>query len=323
MASFGNKRKDFSIRPPRQQVDGTPFFVTDSANIDFTLENLNLTANLTATGILAGTYGNSTTVPVITLDVYGRVTGITTAAIPQLLLQTNSIDNPIQTLLNLIAGTNMTITDDGLGNITFDATGGSGGTYTVDNGLTESPANNFQLGGPLVQNTDLTNSSFYLRFTQSAGKALELYSNDAEALLTQRANTSRNTVDTVARLVRRSTTNPLGIWTQSGFGAALDFDLMMSNGATVTAGSIAARWNSPISPVESSFLTFSTRNAGVLAIQMTLDNNGILGLTSYGTGAFVGAPAYSLGVDASGNVVEFTASPTTGDSVSPFLLMGG
>jgi hypothetical protein len=31
--------------------------------------------------------------------------------------------------------------------------GGGGGTYTVNNGLTESPANNFQLGGPLILNT--------------------------------------------------------------------------------------------------------------------------------------------------------------------------
>ena len=81
MAFFGNKRKDFSIRLPRQQVDNTPFFVTDSANIDFTLENLNLTANLTTTGVTAGTYGSSILVPVITLDVYGRITGITTIAI--------------------------------------------------------------------------------------------------------------------------------------------------------------------------------------------------------------------------------------------------
>ena len=131
MAFFGNKRNDFSIRPPRQQVDGTPFFVTDSSNINFTLENLNLTANLTPTGILAGTYGDATHIPILVLDAYGRVTGVTTAAIPQVLLQTNSVDNPTQTILNLVAGTNMTITDDGLGNITFDATGGSGsGTVT-------------------------------------------------------------------------------------------------------------------------------------------------------------------------------------------------
>jgi hypothetical protein len=42
-------------------------------------------------------------------------------------LETNGTPNGDQNLLNLVEGTNMTITDDGLGNITFDATGGSGG----------------------------------------------------------------------------------------------------------------------------------------------------------------------------------------------------
>jgi len=39
-------------------------------------------------------------------------------------LQTNGTANGDQNLLNLVEGTNMTITDDGVGNITFDATGG-------------------------------------------------------------------------------------------------------------------------------------------------------------------------------------------------------
>jgi hypothetical protein len=42
-------------------------------------------------------------------------------------LQTNGVDNVVQTLLNLEAGTNMTITDNGNGTITFDASGGGGG----------------------------------------------------------------------------------------------------------------------------------------------------------------------------------------------------
>jgi hypothetical protein len=129
MFSFNNPRKDYSIRPPKQAIANNAFYVIDSANIDFTYNTINkeLTANLTKTGVIAGTYGSSTIVPVITLDIYGRITGVTTATIPQLLLQTNSVDNPTQTILNLIQGTNMTITDDGLGNITFDATGGGGG----------------------------------------------------------------------------------------------------------------------------------------------------------------------------------------------------
>ena len=77
-----------------------------------------------------------------------------------LTLQTNGLPNGDQTLLNIVAGTNMTITDDGFGNITFDATGGPGGTYTVNNGLSAQTVpsvnpNNFQLGGNLVKNTTI------------------------------------------------------------------------------------------------------------------------------------------------------------------------
>ena len=324
MPFFGNKRRDFSIQPPRQQVDGTPFYVTDSANIDFTLENLNLTADLTLTGVLPGTYGNITNIPSVTVDQYGRITGVTLIpfSLTGITLETNGVANGNQTLLNLVAGTNMTITDDGFGNITFDATGG-GSTYTVDNGLTENPIGNFQLGGNLVQNTDITNAGNYLRFTQNAGKALELYSNNAESLLAERANTSRNTIDTVLRIVRKSTTNPLGIWTLPLFGASIDFDLMLRNGTVVTAGQIISKWDSPLSPVERSYLEFSTRNSGNLAVKMTIFDFGGINLSDYGSGTFINTPTYSLGVDALGNVVEFTASPTTGDSISPFLLMGG
>lgn len=41
-------------------------------------------------------------------------------------LSTNSVLNGNQNILNIIEGTNMNITDDGLGNITFDSTGGGG-----------------------------------------------------------------------------------------------------------------------------------------------------------------------------------------------------
>lgn len=37
--------------------------------------------------------------------------------------------------------------------------GGGGGTYTADNGLTENPTNNFQLGGPLTQYTVIDGAS--------------------------------------------------------------------------------------------------------------------------------------------------------------------
>ncbi len=43
-----------------------------------------------------------------------------------LTLQTNGVENPDQTLLNLVEGANVTITDDGAGNITIAATGDTG-----------------------------------------------------------------------------------------------------------------------------------------------------------------------------------------------------
>jgi hypothetical protein len=47
-----------------------------------------------------------------------------------ILLQTNGVDNGDQNLLNLVEGTNVTITDDGLGNVTIDSTG-SGSTILL------------------------------------------------------------------------------------------------------------------------------------------------------------------------------------------------
>lgn len=41
-------------------------------------------------------------------------------------LQTNGVNNAVQSLLNLVAGSNITITDNGDGSITFDSTGGGG-----------------------------------------------------------------------------------------------------------------------------------------------------------------------------------------------------
>lgn len=50
------------------------------------------------------------------------------------------------------------------GKIKFPA-GGPGGIYTVDNGLTENPAGNFQLGGTLIQDTTITGANFNFTYT--------------------------------------------------------------------------------------------------------------------------------------------------------------
>ena len=196
MAFFGNKRKDFSIQPPKQQVDGTPFYVTDSANIDFTFANLNLTANLTQTGVTAGTYGDATHIPILTLDSYGRVTGVTTTTFSAsgVLLQTNSTDNDSQTILNLTSGTDIQVVDLGGGVIKFNYTGTGGnavwgsitGTLTDQTDLTSYLTTNYY---PLTGNP----SGFITGIAASQGLKLNP-SNSVDVQLGSDADDSSATI---------------------------------------------------------------------------------------------------------------------------------
>lgn len=69
-----------------------------------------------------------------------------------LTLETNSVLNGSQTLLNLVQGSNMTITDDGVGNITFASTG-SGVNFGIEGQI---PFMN-----PTNDNFDYTNDLFW------------------------------------------------------------------------------------------------------------------------------------------------------------------
>lgn len=382
MPFFSNKRKDFSIQPPKLQVSSIPFFVTDSANIDFTFANNNLTGDLTLTGVIAGTYGSNTQVPVLQIDQWGRITGVTlqTISTSGLALETNGTPNGNQALLNLVAGTNMTITDDGLGNITFDATGGGGGTYTADNGITESPANNFQLGGTLVQNTQINNGSFYLEIIGNvasplvdlfrvinSGTGRAIYATNSggsfpviEAVATtgigvqgvstnsggvigasgsgtgvsgnstswvgvqgngligvvgfgnggvggdfSSSYSSTNIVEPVLNITRFSSSTPA-----NGIGASIDFSLPNSLSVGTISNYIISKLTTATALSEVSQLEFWGKNAAPLARLLALTGAGQLILDKYGINTFTGTPAYALGVDATGNVVEFT--PATG-----------
>lgn len=59
---------------------------------------------------------------------------------------------------------NVTASDDGNGNVTVNVTGGGGSTYTVNNGLTEDPANNFKLGGTLIEDTTISQDGYLMTF---------------------------------------------------------------------------------------------------------------------------------------------------------------
>ena len=65
-----------------------------------------------------------------------------------IVLRTNGVDNAVQNILDLVAGTNITITDNGDGSVTFDASGGGGPQVYVS---TEYNTNHITaLGNPYV-----------------------------------------------------------------------------------------------------------------------------------------------------------------------------
>jgi hypothetical protein len=310
VAFFGNRRKDFSIQPPKQSTADGILSVTDSANIDFTYALNNLTANLTQLLPISGTYGDATNIPVLQIDQFGRVTGVTTVAI-----------------------------------------GGGGGTYTVNNGLTESPANNFQLGGPtlgsgnLIRDTYITNDGYTFRIDQTGAATNALYLShlgtglnvgtglrvavadgrsiratstggiafegvtqlDYTAELIRNA-ASTNNIEGIIRLNRSSTGVPGG-----GIGGSIDF--WIEERQTIPAPiptdptvRLAGLWENPGPAVLSRLSRFDIygySNGGTL-LNASVRGDGKFILRQYGINTFAGTPAYALGVDASGNVVEFT-----------------
>lgn len=77
------------------------------------------TVNFTGSGVTASRSSNTVTVNVPG----GGGSGPT--------LETNGVSNGSQSLLNLVSGSNTTITDDGFGNITFASSGGGSGGGTI------------------------------------------------------------------------------------------------------------------------------------------------------------------------------------------------
>lgn len=72
-------------------------------------------------------------------------------------LQTNGVSNGDQTLLNLVQGTNITLTDNGTGSITIDATGGGGTPASPDTSIQFNNSGSF--GGSRLLYTSNASSS--------------------------------------------------------------------------------------------------------------------------------------------------------------------
>ena len=387
---------------------GTSFItaISDTLDIDLTVTSSTLSAALTTTGVTANTYGTGTTVPQITVDSKGRITGVTNVAItalgtgtvtsvgvnpgfgitatisgtatinptinitnskpdidvgitggdtigvsgayPNFTLRTNVTTT--QRLLGrysagagayeeIIIGTNLTLSGN-----TLSATGGTGGTYTVNNGLEPQSGNpnNFQLGGALTKNTTITASSgnqlnitstttvpLNVSTTASGQSAINLQSTDGLAILALSDNSvgmqvtsGQGNYAASLRTYHPTTNNTVlpiieafaftgGFPTQNGFGASIDFRLLTTNfGTNGISNKLISKWTDATHATRTSQFEITTVNNAVESTALTLKGTGQLQLNNY-TAPFSGTAAYALGVDASGNVITTTASGGT------------
>lgn len=225
--------------------------------------------------------------------------------------------------------------------------GGGGGSYTANNGLNLA-GTTFKLGGTLSQNTSINNNGFdldiysntpttsgvlldvYLNATGNAiqsiasngfglrtksfsGINIEGYSFDDYTAQLLRNDASASGIVGMIRLDRGTTATPFG-----GIGGSIDFWIEprltgfptppLPTEPTVR---LAGLWENPGPNVASrlSRLDFYGYSGGAgNLLNASLRGDGFFSLYQYGLGTFVDTPAYSLGVDASGNVVEFVAS---------------
>jgi hypothetical protein len=272
---------------------------------------------------------------------YSNFLAILTQAISggaPLLLQTNSVQNPVQNVLNLIQGAGITITDNGTGGVTIAATGGGGGTYTVNNGLSPDPldANNFQLGGTLVQNTLINTGIYEMVFSSirpygsatsefynlDQGQAIYAESIDDIAIVGYSNQDSggyfssdqgtpisgaildspdNNTVLPLIGLNRKT----IGSAT-NGIGGSIQFRTETSTNTLRNSLDIKNYWTNVIDANRTSAFELWLSNGGTNARKLLLAGSGQLKLDNYTGSTFDASPTKSLGVDASGNVITFT-----------------
>lgn len=230
-----------------------------------------------------------------------------------ILLKVNGVNNLNQSILNLIQGTNVTLTDNGDGSVTINSTGGGGGTYTVDNGLTENPAGNFQLGGDLIQNTTVNGlANFLMTFTSSRGTpfptlfiqntgtgyGLWITSNNVGQRITT-LPASGNTIQTILELIRGTSGTPA-----IGMGQEILFSAQSTSGSIITANRIISRLTGVTPAAFTSEMLFTATLNNVEKDVLLLLATGQLRLHNYGSGTFTGTATYYAAWDANGNFIE-------------------
>jgi hypothetical protein len=209
--------------------------------------------------------------------------------------------------------------------------GGGGGLSNANSGLHLS-STTAQLGGALLANTTITNGAFLFDITGSgtyaakitnsgSGYALQLSATTQSALLInsttavgvqivsntqtgtfQRSDTNNASMQSVFTLVHSVSSGPAAA---NGIGGAIQYNL-----ATTTSSAMAGRhgyqWTDAVTATRTSQFELYVQNSAAEVLALSIKGTGQHRFNRYGTNIFAGSPAYALGVDPSGNLIEFT-----------------
>jgi hypothetical protein len=197
-----------------------------------------------------------------------------------------------------------------------------------------STSTNVQLGhsssgssnSPLLHNTFINTTASYkltiygesastealLVSNYSGGRAFFAQTNSGVAIYSQ-ANTGlffsgvltptdQNSVLETVKFDRQTTGG--GSVGQNGIGQSIGMYLQSSTTAGRLSNQIISSFTDATDATRTSQLDITGVNSSVTATLFSLKGTGQLQLTKYGIGTFTGTPAYTLQVDASGNIIE-------------------
>jgi hypothetical protein len=160
--------------------------------------------------------------------------------------------------------------------------------FTADNGLTKT-LNNVQLGGPLIQDTDITTGA---------------YSLTVDGILKAKKGSVTNSVtDTITLVGYRS--NTVG---GNGLGSSIVFKAEDTSSNESFVGKISAKWQDVLNT--ESQIDISNTDALGEQVRMSIFSDGAVRLSEYGSGTFTGTYEYALMVDSIGNIIEKSAPKT-------------
>lgn len=258
-------------------------------------------------------------------------------------LQTNGVANGSQTLLNLIAGTGMTITDNGSGGITFASTGGGSSTPCTTTALSVQYNNAGAFGcisGLTSNGTALTIANSDLKLAgSSSGTTTVNASATASGVLTLPAATDtlvgKATTDVLTNKDLTSGTNTFPTFNQNTTGSAAKLttgrtisitgDLgytspSFDGSGNVTAAGTLATVNSNVGSFGSATQagTFTVNGKGLITAASNVTITPAVGsITGFGTGiaTFLGTPssvnlASAITDETGSGALVFGTSPT-------------